>query len=152
VLRDCVSRARAASLPYMDFPPGDWYSPVVVNDTTATVGVAAIGTGSTDVAVIAPGKSASLLADAHGGTRFVVSRGRDGSTIGCLDPPGSATGDVRSNVQLLASAAKDCNTPIHNPAAGDWVLMVLTAAAVAAMLATGLGVTNVVRTRPHSLT
>src|SRR5437879_5434194 len=31
----------AASLPYMDFPPGDYYSPVVVNNTAGPVRVAA---------------------------------------------------------------------------------------------------------------
>lgn len=143
-----------ASMPYMDFPPGDWYSPVIVNDTAAPVTVSTCfddrcSQFDHDGVRLEPRQRRSALqAETHGGTRFAVQDARSGQLIGCLTPSSSPDGEVDNARQLRVGEVTPCGQPVPSPAYPRWVAatVIVSVAAAAAVLL--LAAANWLLTRP----
>jgi hypothetical protein len=137
-----------AVAPFMDLPPGDWYSPTIHNDTSESVQIVQCAnddcsrrdSGSDNAVVIGPGRTSDyLLADAHGGTVFAVLTG-SGEMVGCLVPDSDPTGMVEHPRRLDVSSAARCG--IATSSGPGWVLPV---AAVSLAAGTSLAAVQVVR-------
>jgi hypothetical protein len=118
----------SAAVPYVDLPPGDYYSPTVHNDTANAV---QIGECADDAActhvldatsrVLAPNASTTAMqANARGGTQLMVSAVPSRLRLGCLIPDSDAKGEVHSPRRLEVSAAGQCGVTLA--AAPSWVL------------------------------
>ncbi len=136
----------AAALPYMDFPPGDWYSPTVRNDTSMAVRITNCANDTcthldtlNHSDLLAGQSEHDMLANARGGTQFVVLDASTGASLGCLRPDSDPMGAVNSPRRLDVSQVQPCGH-VRTPPGPRWVVWafsssVLSGAALAAVLA-----------------
>jgi len=144
-----------ASLPYMDLPPGDYYSPVVVNDTSTAVRIASCADDhcgrfdSYEVEVQPKERTSSLLANTHGGTRFVAIDPISEQRLGCLTPSWSYNGEVDRSRVLRVAAATPCDQPVPDPGYPRWVIPISATSVVAAVVVLSVAGLSWARTRPR---
>jgi hypothetical protein len=141
----------------MDFPPGDHYSPVIVNNTTSPVRVATCDDEvctkldhSDGVRVLPRKRTSALLASTFGGSRFVVLDAGSGERLGCLTPSWSSTGMVDHPRVLRTGAAAPCGAPPPHRTLPAWLMPVFAMSIVAATLGVVIAAANWLATRPTS--
>ncbi len=136
----------AAALPYMDLPPGDWYTPTVRNDTSRAVRITNCANDTctrldtlNHSDLLAGQSERDMLVNAHGGTQFIVLDANTSAPLGCLRPDSDPTGIVSSPRRLDVSQVQPCG-PERMPPGPRWVVWafsssVLSGAALAVVLA-----------------